>query len=135
MKFVKCNQCQLECSGRCVQTDKPEPYGSCEDFIPIDRDLYLQDAVDYIDAFIPKSKSKHFVIKDNNREDRTLNFYYAGLINDCVQELQNGNEAYCFKIEQLVDIMKFVTEIKASYESEGIIKLIQRSSQNVSCED
>ena len=122
----QCNQCTMNpyCDFACHNTPNPR----CMKFVPDNMDDFLNDTITYFQMNMPKSKYNKLqrVCTYNgatNDKVTTLDTYYVNFINDCISELRNGKMVYVFKLSQLWEILRFVDEVKAVYQGDGIIGL------------
>ena len=123
----QCYQCtmNLSCDSSCHNTPNP----LCKKFIPNNMDNFLNDTITYFELNMTKSKLKKLkrvctYNRATNDKITTLDTYYVNFINDCISELQKGKTVYVFKLSQLWEIIKFVDNVKAMYQGDGIIGLI-----------
>ena len=122
----QCNQCtmNLSCDSPCHNTPNP----LCKKFVPNNMDNFLNDTITYFQMNMPKSKLNKLkrvctYNRATNDKVTTLDTYYVNFINDCISELRNGKTVYVFKLSQLWEIIKFVDNVKAMYQGDGIIGL------------
>ena len=74
-------------------------------------------------------------MRATNDKVTTLDTYYVNFINDCISELRKGKMVYVFKLSHIWEILKYVDNIKAIYQDDGIIGLvckdINKSKNNI----
>ena len=121
-----CNQCAMTYSCHFMCHNKPNPM--CSKFIPDNMDNFLNDTITYFEMNMTKSKYNKLqrVCTYNgatNDKVTTLDTYYVNFINECISELRKGKTLYVFKLSQLWEILRFVNEVKAVYQGDGIIGL------------
>lgn len=122
-----CNQCAMTYSCHFVCHNKPNPM--CSKFIPDNMDSFLNDVIQYFSDHVDKStdkKLKRVCTYQGATNDKItpLDSYYVGFINDCISELRNGKMVYVFKLSHVWEILKYVDNIKAIYQDDGIIGLV-----------
>ena len=134
----QCRQCtmNLSCDFSCHNTPNPR----CMKFVPDNMDDFLNDTITYFESNMTKSKNNKLqrictYNRATNDKVTTLDTYYVNFINDCISELRNGKTVYVFKLSQLWEILRFVDEVKAVYQGDGIIGLtckdINKSKNNI----
>ena len=116
-----------------MKEDKREESCDCYDFVPNDMQYFLKKIVERYKSIIPDSKDKKLKRKVYSYYDSyhgivddkvtTLDAYYVGFINDCLDLIRKGYFAYIFKIEHLRDIMRFEKDIIATYVGDGSIRI------------
>ena len=114
----------LSCDSPCHNTPNP----LCKKFVPNNMDNFLNDTITYFEMNMPKSKFNKLkrvctYNRATNDKITTLDTYYVNFINDCISELRKGKTVYVFKLSQLWEIIKFVDNVKAMYQGDGIIGL------------
>ena len=114
----------LSCDSPCHNTPNP----LCKKFIPNNMDIFLNDTITYFEMNMPKSKLNKLkrvctYNRATNDKITTLDTYYVNFINDCISELRNGKTVYVFKLSHLWEIIKFIDNVKAVYQGDGIIGL------------
>ena len=114
----------LSCDSPCHNTPNP----LCKKFVPNNMDNFLNDTITYFQMNMPKSKLNKLkrvctYNRATNDKVTTLDTYYVNFINDCISELRNGKTVYVFKLSHLWEIIKFVDNVKAMYQGDGIIGL------------
>ena len=129
----KCGCCEY------VKENKHEESCECYDFVPSNTQEFLNKIVGRYKLIVPDSKDKKLKRKvysyyDNYHgivDDKvtTLDAYYVGFINDCLDLLRKGKPAYIFKIEHLRDIMRFEKEITVNYIGDGSIEVRKEVSE------
>lgn len=129
----KCDCCEY------VKENKHEESCECYDFVPNNIQYFLDKIVKRYKFIVPDSKDKKLKRKvysyyDNyhgivNDKVTTLDAYYVGFINDCLELLRKGKPAYIFKIEHLRDIMRFEKKIVVNYIGDGSIKIRKEVSE------
>ena len=133
-----CNQCAMTYSCHFMYHNKPNPM--CSKFIPDNMDSFLNDTITYFKMNMPKSKYnklQRFCTYNRATNDKvtTLDTYYVNFINDCISELRKGKMVYVFKLSHVWEILKYVDNIKAVYQDDGIIGLvcknINKSKNNI----
>ena len=133
-----CNQCAMTYSCHFVCHNKPNPM--CSKFIPDNMDSFLNDVIQYFSNHVDKSadkKLKRVCTYQGATNDKItpLDSYYVGFINDCISELRKGKMVYVFKLSHVWEILKYVDNIKAIYQDDGIIGLvcknINKSKNNI----
>ena len=133
-----CNQCAMTYSCHFMCHNKPNPM--CSKFIPDNMDNFLNDVIQYFSEHVDKStdkKLKRVCTYQGATNDKItpLDSYYVGFINDCISELQKGKMVYVFKLSHVWEILKYVDNIKAIYQDDGIIGLvckdINKSKNNI----
>ena len=124
----QCHQCIFRYSCTSLYHNKHNP--PCRNFIPNNMDEFLNSIITYFNLNCDKSKYKR--LKRNcvyrgaytyNDKVTTLDSYYTGFINDCIMQLRKGKMVYVFKLSHLWEILKFVDNVKAVYQGDGIIGL------------
>ena len=122
----QCYQCtmNLSCDLPCHNTPNP----LCKKFIPNNMDNFLNDTITYFELNMTKSKLNKLkrvctYNRATNDKITTLDTYYVNFINDCISELRKGKTVYVFKLSHLLEIIKFVDNVKAMYQGDGIIGL------------
>lgn len=131
----QCSQCIFKYGCTSLYHNKPNPH--CGEFVPNNMDLFLNDTITYFKLFGVKSKDKrlkrvcsyHGGYNDNVT---TLDSYYTNFINDCLSELRKGRMVYVFKLSQVWEILKFVDNVKAIYQGDGIIGLTCKETKSKS---
>ncbi len=121
-----CGQCVHRES--CNQSRDNELNPRCGKFVPDNMDNFLNDTINYFNLNVPKSKElklKRVCTHQRAYNDKvaTLDYYYVNFINDCISELRKGKTVYIFKLSQLREIMRFYSDISATYVGDGIIGL------------
>ena len=101
----------------------------CGKFTPNNMDKFLNDTIKYFQANVTKSKDKKLkrvctYQGATNDKVTTLDTYYISFINDCISDLRKGRMTYVFSISHIWEILRFVQNIKAVYQGNGIIGLI-----------
>ena len=129
----QCRQCtrNLSCDFSCHNIPNPR----CMEFVPDNMDNFLNDTITYFEMNMTKSKYNKLqrVCTYNgatNDKVTTLDTYYVNFINDCISELRKGKTVYVFKLSQLWEILRFVDEVKAMYQGDGIIGLVCKNKTN-----
>lgn len=131
----RCSQCIMNgnCSLSCNNTPDPK----CTKFIPNNMDRFLNDTIAYFDLNTAKSKDKklkrvctHKIASDD--KVTTLDTYYVNFINDCISELRKGKTVYVFKLNQILEILRFVDGVEAVYQGDGVIGLACNDESNKS---
>lgn len=122
----QCRQCTHcgDCDYNCYNTPNPR----CWSFIPDNMNGFLNDTITYFCLNVPKSKEtklRRVCTYNGAYNDRvtTLDDYYVNFINDCIGELRKGKTVYIFKLSQLWEIIRFYSDITATYVGDGIIGL------------
>lgn len=123
----RCNQCAMNYSCNFMCHNKPNPM--CGKFIPDNMDSFLNDVIQYFSAHVDKSTDKRLkrvctYQGATNDKITPLDAYYVGFINDCIFELRKGKMVYVFKLSHVWEILKFVDNITAKYQDDGIIGLV-----------
>lgn len=122
-----CGQCTMNgcCNFVCHNTPNPK----CNSFVPNNMDDFLNYVITYSSVNIPMSKDKKLKRvctygHASNDRTTTLDMYYTAFINDCVSELRKGRMVYIFRLSHLWDVLRFINNVKAIYQGDGIIGLI-----------
>ena len=107
---------------------------SDERFNPDNMDSFLNNIITYFEINMPKSKNKKLnrvctYNRATNDKVTTLDTYYVNFINDCISELRKGKMVYVFKLSHVWEILKYVDNIKAIYQDDGIIGLVRNKSK------
>ncbi len=121
-----CGQCVHR--ENCNQTFDNAHNPCCRDCLPDNMDNFLNDTINYFSLNVPKSKEpklKRVCTHQRAYNDKvaTLDYYYVNFINDCISELRKGKTVYIFKLSHLWEIMRFCSDISATYVGDGIIGL------------
>lgn len=121
-----CNQCIY--NKNCYNIHFKKENKLCYKFVPHDVNSFLNNAILYFRMNYPKSKDKKLKRTCNyngayNDRVTTLGEYYVNFINDCINELHKGNTVYVFKISHIQEIVKFYSDVTATYVGDGIIAL------------
>ncbi len=132
----QCGQCihYESCNHTCRDTPNPQ----CRNFTPNNVSRFLNDVICHFSLTVPKSKEaklKRVCSYYGTCGDKvpTLDYYYVGFINDCISELRKGKTVYIFKLSQLREIMRFYSDISATYVGDGIIELTGNLSSKTKC--
>lgn len=131
----QCYQCTMNPSCDFACHNMPNP--RCMEFVPDNMDNFLNDTITYFEMNMTKSKYNKLqrvctYNKATNDKVTTLDTYYVNFINDCISELRKGKTVYVFKLSQLWEILRFVDEVKAVYQGDGIIGLVCKNKTNKS---
>lgn len=122
----QCSQCTMNYSCGFARHSMPNP--RCGGFIPDNMDTFLNDTIAYFELNMVKSKDKKLkrictYQGATNDKVTTLDSYYVSFINDCISELHKGKMVYVFKLKHMWDILKYVDNVEAAYQGDGIIGL------------
>lgn len=130
----QCSQCTFKYGCTNLYHNKPNP--PCRNFVPDNMDEFLNSTITYFNLHCDKSKQKR--LKRNcvyrgaytyNDKVTTLDTYYTGFINDCISQLRKGKMVYVFKLSHLWEIIKFVDNVIAVYQGDGIIGLTCKTNK------
>lgn len=99
----------------------------CESFKPIDTDKYCEDVYTYLKKNIKPTgdiKLQRHVYQMSNwgtyKDTDTLDQYYVSMINDNLKEIRKGHTAYCFNIEQVIEMYKLEPDLHIKQFNDGI---------------
>lgn len=104
----------------CYWYTRCKKYGEikvCEDFDPLDTDTYCANIESYLKEHTSPTFEKRMSLRASAhkelgiRDEGSLASYYCEFINDSVHELKKGHITYVFKISQIADIMKFLSDV------------------------
>jgi hypothetical protein len=121
--FENCKDCYWNSRCKKYGTDKV-----CEDFDPLDTDTYCANIESYLKEHVSPTSEKRMSLRASEHKElgvrceTSLNEYYCSMINDTVHELKEGHTAYVFSIEQIADVMRFLSDIHINF-NDGVYYL------------
>jgi hypothetical protein len=99
----------------------------CDSFKPVDSDKYCEDVYQYLKKNINHSKEDKLHRHSYQMStwgaytDRdTLDQYYVNMINDNLKVIRSGKTAYCFNIDQVIQMYKLEDHLHIKDFSDGI---------------
>ena len=122
---------KIESCKDCYWNSRCKKYGEnkvCEDFDPLDTDTYCANIESYLKEHISPTSEKRMSLRASEHKElgvrceTSLNEYYYSMINDTIHELKEGHTAYVFTIEQIADVMRFLSDIHIDF-NDGIYYL------------
>lgn len=109
---------------QCIMKHSCNQFGyRCVKFYPENMDIFLDNAIAYLETNTSLSKDKRMKRRVGRNKDvglssdavTPLDDYYVGLINDSVSQVRKGKTAYVFSIDQIRDVLRFEKGIHVRY--------------------
>lgn len=99
----------------------------CDGFKPIDSYKYCEDITNYLHKCVKTSVDKKLtrhvyqmsswgICSDTDTSDS----YYVNMINDNLKIIRKGKTAYCFNIDQVIEMYRFEPELRVLKYDDGI---------------
>ena len=99
----------------------------CDGFKPVDPDKYCEDITKYLHKHIKPSYEKkltRYVFQMSNwgicADGNSTDQYYVELINDNLKLIRKGKPAYCFNIDQVIEMYRFEPALRVLQYDSGI---------------
>lgn len=118
-KIAKCEQCFWK--NDCWKQ------GVCNNYKPIDSDKFCENLYQYIKKNIKPTDEKKLVRHTYQTskwgaysDNTTLDQYYVSMINDDISELKKHHVVYVFCIDQIIELYRFLPELRILNYDNGI---------------